>query len=119
MPYDKRWDRTETKPDVFSLEGLVGWLEKQPAETAYEWFRPEGCLVCKYLQAVTGAEQPWYMPQYPDKQYHEVFPTHDLYLMVGGSRPWIFGAALTRARAALNAEDRETAPDGIRLLKEK
>lgn len=51
MPFDGK-NFTETKPDVFSLEGLIAWLEKQPQETEYEFSNIHDCLLCRYFRAM-------------------------------------------------------------------
>lgn len=33
-----------------SLEGLIAWLEKQPAETTYHYMNTDDCLFCRYLR---------------------------------------------------------------------
>lgn len=106
MLYDKRWDRTETKPDVFSLEGLIAWLEKQPANKTYSWAHGTECLLGQWLRTIDSEVE---------CQFNN--PTHNLYLyQVSGDQVDLsrfetiarldfdtdtFGAALTRARAAL------------------
>ena len=101
MLYDPKWKKPT---DIFSLESLIAWLEQQPSNTSYNWYEPRSCLVCMYLQDATGESEPWYLPNHESKKYSDVFPTHDLYLKVGGTLPWTFGAALNRARAANSAE---------------
>jgi hypothetical protein len=94
MLYDKRWEKPEIKPDVFSLQGLIYWLEMQPANIAYDWDDIHGCLACKYLQAVKG----WEVPA-GETNLGSVFEDLDQYHDVCAVRPWTFGAALERARA--------------------
>ena len=36
---------------VFSLQGLIAWLETQPAETEYEYTNTSDCLLCRYFKA--------------------------------------------------------------------
>lgn len=50
MPYDGRNFEVKTKPDVFSLEGLIAWLEQQPGETKYDYADPRDCLLCRYFR---------------------------------------------------------------------
>lgn len=93
MLFDPKWE-VQTKPDVYSLEGFVSWLEKQPTERAYDWYDVHGCIVCQYLDSV--------LP--PDREtalLSRVFSTSDQYHQVAGKWPWTFGAALDRARKAL------------------
>ena len=51
MPFDGNPIDYETKPDVFSLEGLIAWLETQEPETQYDYCDPRGCLLCSYFRA--------------------------------------------------------------------
>jgi hypothetical protein len=51
MPFDGRVKDYETKPDVFSLEGLIAWLETQNPETKYEYTSPTDCVLCRYFRA--------------------------------------------------------------------
>jgi hypothetical protein len=46
MLYNPKW---ETKPDVFSLQGLIAWLEKQPADKEYCYTSNGHCLIAQYL----------------------------------------------------------------------
>lgn len=39
-----------TKADPFSLDSLIAWLEKQPADKPYDW-GGDDCLLCQYLEA--------------------------------------------------------------------
>jgi len=90
------WDKPKVA-DVFSLDSLIAWLEKQPAETAYDWYDIEGCLSCAYLRA-QGVRDPS-----GDGLLSRVFSNHEQYHAVGRPMPWTFGAALTRARKAAQA----------------
>lgn len=92
MLYDKRWDKTETKPDVFSLEGLIAWLEKQPADEAYNYSDLRGeCVICQYL---TAHGEPYGLG-------YGHFLTPLLRIDIAAGRTQTFGAALDRARKAL------------------
>lgn len=93
MLYDPKWE-IKTKADPFSLEGFIGWLEKQPRDGAYHWYNIGDCVACKYLQA-QGFSEPWTIP------YPSVFGGIETYQAVGRPMPWTFGAALSRARKAL------------------
>lgn len=57
MPFDGK-NFTETKPDVFSLEGLIAWLEKQPARKRYCYHDNGGCLLHRYF-AASGLPVAW------------------------------------------------------------
>lgn len=55
MPFDGKTFApapAETKPDVFSLDGLIAWLEKQPPETEYNFKDTRDCLLCRYFRAM-------------------------------------------------------------------
>lgn len=89
---------TETKPEVFSLEGLVAWLETQNPATIYAFWQSSkcggGCLLHRYLVA-SG--------KHPDDDYAEIawlVVRDDLELQdeVARPTPWTYGAALDRAR---------------------
>lgn len=54
MPFDQA-DYQVPKPDVYSLDGLIAWLEKQPPETEYEWGNCQKCLIGTYLAAQRSA----------------------------------------------------------------
>jgi len=88
----------ETKPDVFSLEGLVAWLENQNPETEYRYSDSCGCLMGAYLKAnnsyveIGGAN-----PRFSfEVDYMEVLNPQRRLSYVG-----TYGAALARARALL------------------
>ena len=96
MLYDKRWDRTETKPDVFSLESLIAWLETMPPSAEYDFHNCDGlCLVGQYMA-------------YNDIQFRDGFSQQSKHFpctvfRIGAGDPWTFGAALNRARKALES----------------
>lgn len=99
MLYDPKWEqKTETKADPFTLESLIGWLEKQPADKGYQWADCDRCLVGVYLSAVLGESA----------NGSETYHRHDKFMDANPSaftaglaisKPHTFGAALARARA--------------------
>lgn len=104
MPLDStNWKQeTETKPDVFSLEGLIAWLERQPARASYEWRCGGNCLFARwgmaitnlsgldaYIAATNGLSDALGLPR-------DLEPTN-----IACNHPSTFGAALSRARALL------------------
>lgn len=109
MLYDTRWDRTETKPDVFSLESLIAWLQKQPWNGKYEYSNCRECLLTQYFLAMG----------YQNVEIDDLSLRHDggkialpsLFNAIAldkseifhrpGDYRWTFGAALDRARKAL------------------
>lgn len=103
MPLDGRnWSQTETKPDVFSLEGLIAWLELQPAERGYEYTDCDGgCLIGQYAQAI-GHPSWLEIHKYPlPKPHNWLIPAPYTFGNLACDRPRTFGAALSRARALL------------------
>lgn len=94
MLYDPKWDK-ETKADPFSLESLIAWLEKQPAETTYNYCDATACLIAKYLQAMGVKNYVMDTPLFQHRVFGEVAN--------GGERIDTYGAALARARKLLTA----------------
>ena len=124
-----------TVPDVFSLDGLIAWLETQPADETYSYGCLGGCLIHQYLTArgllvnlVGGAG--WY----DDRRRYHIFPGdvagHQLskvgpghgspfnVVAIGAIEPrgYTYGAALQRAHAL---HDRGDAMMVNTILKEK
>jgi len=110
MLYDKRWDRTETKQDVFSLESLIAWLETMPPTQKYDWSRAETCLLGQWCASngFSGREL-------RDKsielgrwdQKHNALADAAL----GNVNECTFGAALARARAVQRSPQANAGPD--------
>ena len=83
MPLDgdvKQFE-TETKPDVFSLEGLRDWLKTQDKSTEYEYFNCEG--------------------RWRDAFLTDRIPLELRLVSVAFGRRATFGAALSRCEAAI------------------
>ena len=96
MPYDGT--NFETRPDVFSLDGLIAWLEKQPAEKKYCYMDTGACLLCQYLVSIGVPFEGVYGTYWDDANN----VTHDIPASVAHipvEYPRTFGAALSRARA--------------------
>lgn len=90
MLYDPKWGKPETKPaDVFSLEGLIAWLENQQTGKEYIW-NGSNCLICQYLEAAGENKFTGY-GKFPIE--HRISVANPI------SGPSTFGAALERARA--------------------
>ena len=89
MLYDPKWEQ-QTKADLFKIETLIAWLEKQPAETVYCWHNSRTCLIAQYMHA-HGVSQP---PVALDGWMADVAYGYEPYQT--------FGEALDRARAAAN-----------------
>lgn len=94
MLYDKRWN---AKADPFSLEALISWLKKQPAEKKYHHGSLQFCLLAQFIRH-TGVsnrnaikDKSWELGILP--------PFATVAFGASGAGPYTFGAALTRARA--------------------
>lgn len=97
MPFDGDLEAF-TKPDVFSLRGLIAWLETQDPATEYKFEDCNGgCLIGQYLMALTG--KMW-------RDHGLTWADFDFgpYAALGNvavEYPHTFAGALTRARALL------------------
>lgn len=89
MLYDPKWE-VKVKPDVYSLEGLIAWLEKQPADKKYNWASTNSCLCSQYF---VGGGYGW-------ADMHEEFKEKTGIRLdkIAHQTPWTFGAALQRVR---------------------
>lgn len=114
MPFDGNEKQLETKPDVFSLEGVTAWLEEQVRKgrgsEVYCYISVGHCLLAQYFtdmveeKAVVGSDA---VDFYANGVFREVkFPDAHLgdhnplnVIAQGGDRT--FGAPLTRARSLL------------------
>lgn len=104
MLYDKRWDKT-TKADPFTLESLIAWLEKQPADRTYHYTCQDGCLLAEYFRSAgfESARVTFNVLHIgvTHREFPDVFRQIAIDTGVGLKRNWTFGVALERARAAL------------------
>lgn len=91
--------------DVFSLEGLILWLEKQPGETAYNLMSTSDCLICRYGKA-QGIKADWcgrvFLQTYAPWEKNG---TADLVNKVALAKPETYAAALDRARTLLTERE--------------
>ncbi len=98
MLYDKRWDAKlrDAEADPLTLESLIAWLEKQPAETSYDWQDCEGhCLIGRYFTAMGMGE---FVPY--ERVFSNILDDYgDVCSSLSG--PTTYGAALERARAVM------------------
>lgn len=104
MLYDPKW-QVEVKTDPFTLESLIAWLEKMPADGVYCYTDGGACLLHQYYTSCG----------FKDVQVHgwgrwshsgaKRIESPDGFWPVSAdpslSRDWTFGAALSRARALL------------------
>lgn len=85
----------ETKPDILSLSTLIAWLEKHPADEAYDYDNCKGhCLIGRYMAAHGYG---WYEPGISYDTF--CLSERDWGFRIAVQRPHTFGAALERARA--------------------
>lgn len=92
MPFDGNPAKF-VKPEVFSLPGLIAWLETQDPQQRYEYENCEGrCLIGQYL-AARGVPWGW--------RSYDAFVDADARMRIANRRPMTFGAALSRARQLL------------------
>lgn len=102
MLYNKNWDAKTVTFDPFTLEGLIAWLETKPADQKYEWDYAESCLLgqwCQFngLEGIAARDKSLVLGTYENG--NEAFAETAL----GDLLNCTFGAALTRALAALAA----------------
>lgn len=103
MLYDPKW---EAKTDPFTLEGLIAWLEQQPAKEAYEFCRWDNCLIAQWLRGIDPNAHR--TPNGQDGFHYTVngrvintYRFKNIALGTGHKERQTFGGALERARAAL------------------
>lgn len=91
-------EKVEVHP-VFSLQGLIAWLETQPPDKRYWYLSKKHCLLAQYFRAHgLHYQQPCPFSSMLGLRERDV---RDDMESVGAGRPWKFGAALSRARALL------------------
>ncbi len=80
--------------NIFSVSGLIAWLETQDPETEYNWADCRDCLGLRYLKARGVSE--------PERAYVALSKVaagnDDMGLTISIKRPWTYGAALARAK---------------------
>jgi hypothetical protein len=81
---EKKTGEAQTRADPFSLDSLIAWLEKQPAEKEYST-DPVACVLAQYLGGFCGGRE------------EEKLIGNNLYVIFG--EPRTFGGFLSRARA--------------------
>jgi hypothetical protein len=99
---------TSTKPiELLGLSDLVAWLETQDKNTRYTYTDNKDCLLARFYRA-HGAEDVWVgsLTLLPDglSSRRELVIPHDVGL-VASDKPRTFGAALKRAKFALEILD--------------
>lgn len=100
MLYNQDWG---AKQDVFSLDSLIAWLEKQPPHAHYDYTRPDLCLVAQYGKANAIPNIDNLSPKGLDELGWRFIAAGDCRGATSNecraSGMWIFGAALERAKA--------------------
>ncbi len=81
---------------VFSVHGLIAWLETQDPETEYNWRKTGDCLGSRYLKA-RGVQDlgAGYRALSSVDVGNEIRGLGSLIFL---ERPWTYGAALARAK---------------------
>jgi hypothetical protein len=110
MLYNPKWDTTDT--DIFALDRLIAWLEKQPADGVYDYTSATNCLLSQFLRAQGWKSVlcgPLSVDRYDDKFYAKHLETKDIssavkFIAQGDGNQarherCTFGAALERAKA--------------------
>jgi hypothetical protein len=101
MLFDPKWE-VQTKPDVFSLENLIAWLEKRPAHLDYDFYCSGQCLIGQWMRSIDpGVSEPPFSGSFVYIVDGKEIDLEDRYSDLAVSEPWTFGAALDRARKAL------------------
>jgi hypothetical protein len=102
MLYDPKWE-AETKPGVFSLQSLIAWLEKMPANETYCYLDHGRCLLGQYFSAM-GFENAQVFSDGlchgPRRENQTPYPREFDSIALHWAQT--FGAALKRAREAAN-----------------
>lgn len=112
MPFDGQPSDHETKPDVFSLAGLIAWLKTQDPETEYVFSDGNGCeggcLWHRYFRShgfkdvdvagdhATVDGRDWLFPGNTHK-YQFGTPGNK----IASGLPYTYGAALKRAESLM------------------
>jgi hypothetical protein len=102
--------QTETKADPFTLDGLIAWLEKQPANSAYDYGCNGHCLLAQYF-TMHGFKNVIMGPKSFDHSAGRDVPLPPIlndiaigrWRMFPNNQERTFGAALERARAVLSS----------------
>jgi hypothetical protein len=100
MLYDPKWEVTA---DPFTLESLIAWLEKMPADREYCFYLSGQCLMGQWLKSIDpNVDHKIPGDSYTYRVLGRLRNFRREFSGIAGIRPHTFGAALTRARAALH-----------------
>jgi hypothetical protein len=102
MLYDPKWE-APVKADPFSLESLVAWLEKQPADKPYCYTSNGGCLLAQYFSALGYRNVEMSTDHFLHCGCRERLPSYFNLIAIGSGRT--FGHALRRANTRLRQKN--------------
>lgn len=100
MLYDPKWN-TKTAVEPLSVEGLIAWLERQPAGTKYDYGCNGHCLLATYLRAAHGWDPDIGGTVYRDHKSGAFGKLPAALNDIAWSGPRTYGGALKRARAKM------------------
>lgn len=91
MLYNESW--TKPRNEIYSIPGLIAWLEKQPANYVYDYTDYNSCATAQYLRTCGERHVGLLTSELEQFNWHQIV----------APRPWSYGAALERARKVLGA----------------
>lgn len=103
MYVDEKKSGEQQTTDLFTLESLIAWLEKQPVGQTYCYTSNDHCLLqqyythCGFKHVSVSRFGNWSHSSVEDMQESPAG-----FYRVAIMEPWTFGAALERARAVAN-----------------
>jgi hypothetical protein len=100
MLWNPKW-KPPVVADPFALETLIAWLEKQPADSAYDFYCIRTCAAAQYAKECGFTDE--FRPT-----LSAFFGGFDRYHVIVGKTPHTFGAALSRARSLLTQKAART-----------
>lgn len=93
MLFDPKWE-VQTKIDPLTIEAVIAWLERQPADQVYCYMDRGRCLAAQYNASIGRHYDGCALSLTGDTTFDERLER------IAVMKPYTFGAALTRARAA-------------------
>lgn len=97
MLYNPAW----RDPAPLTLPKLIAWLERQPAARAYSFENVHGCALVQYLKFCGYPQSSVGGTWWREKPEADTQLFSDEIGWIFAHNPWTYGAALSRARAAL------------------
>ena len=97
MLYDPKWDKTKATP---SVEGLLAWLEQQPADGCYRFTEPSACVAGRYYASIGQAPRA-FIGGVPCSVEADLGVDGMRLISALHAEPQTYGAALYRLRAIL------------------